>query len=425
MATSVRVSRPRGPWAASTPPPPPSPSVRISGHLWVLDGIRGLAILLVLIYHFTLGMSGQGLAARLVFKATSAGWCGVDLFFVLSGFLITGILCDAKGSTHRFRNFYARRALRVFPLYYGVLIGVFAALPLIATTTGGFNGVEDAYVWLWSYGTNIRVAMRGEWFPLSHFWTLAVEEHFYMFWPAVVFLCDRKTTVRVCLGMILLALVARVWLVSQGAVLAAYCLTVCRMDALAMGGLVALAARGPRGLEAWASVARMTLLLGTITLTALVGWRFGLAFQDPVIQTIGYLALDVCFAALLALVVAAPASSPLAVACNLAPLRSLGRYSYGLYVYNSIFILCAEGSSLLPRLVSWSGSTTLGRLLFIVLAASSTLAVAWLSWHLLERPFLRLKRYFPGGLEASNLHSPDDSARIPGYAQTTLRPVKT
>ncbi|MDR3619930.1 MAG: acyltransferase [Paludisphaera borealis] len=390
----------------------------------MLDGVRGLAILLVLIYHFTMGMTGQGLAARLFFKATSVGWCGVDLFFVLSGFLITGILCDAKGSPHRFRNFYARRALRIFPLYYGVLIGVFAGLPLIATTTGGFDGVEDAYIWLWSYGTNILVALRGEWFPLSHFWTLAVEEHFYIFWPAVVFLCDRKTALWVCLGMTLLALVARVWLVSQGAVLAAYCLTVCRMDALAMGGLVALAARGPRGLGVLAPHARTTLLLGATALSALVGWRFGLAFHDPVIQTVGYLALAVCFAALLALVVAAPASSPLAIVCNLAPLRSLGRYSYGLYVYNSIFILLAEGSSLLPRLVAWSGSMAVGRLLYVALAASSTLAVAWLSWHLLEKPFFKLKRHFPSGSDSSSLHRPDPSARTPGYAPAPLCPLK-
>jgi peptidoglycan/LPS O-acetylase OafA/YrhL len=390
----------------------------------VLDGIRGLAILLVLVYHFTLGMAGDGVAGRLLFKATSAGWCGVDLFFVLSGFLITGILCDAKGSPHRFRNFYVRRALRIFPLYYGVLIGVFAALPLITTTIGGFDGVENAWAWLWLYGTNIHVAWRGKWFPLSHFWSLAVEEHFYLFWPAVVFLCDRKTAFRACLGMILLALAARIWLVAHGAVLAAYCLTVCRMDALAMGSLVALAIRGPRGLGVVASHAGTTLLLSAIALSALVGWRFGLAFHDPVVQTAGYLALDVFFAALLALAVTVPASSPLALACNLAPLRSLGRYSYGLYVYNSIFILVAEGTSLLPRIVAWSESTTLGRLLFVALAASSTLAVAWLSWHLLEKPFLKLKRHFPSGLDSGGHHSPGRLDRNPSYAPAPLSTLK-
>jgi peptidoglycan/LPS O-acetylase OafA/YrhL len=390
-------SWPSGLRAAPRPYPDSAPSCRTSGYLTALDGVRGLAILLVLVYHFTLGMTAQGFAARLLIKATSAGWCGVDLFFVLSGFLITGILCDTKGSPRRFQNFYARRVLRIFPLYYGTLIAVVAALPLIATRIGGFDGVEDALVWLWSYGTNILVAFRGSWFPLSHFWSLSVEEHFYMFWPAVVFWCDRKTALRLCVGMILLAPAVRAWLVAQGAVLAAYCLTVCRMDALAVGSLLALAARGPRGLGVLVPHARKALLISGTALLALAGWRFGLAFHDAAIQTVGYVALEVFFAALLVLVVSAPAESPLATAFNLAPLRSLGHYSYGLYVYNSIFILVAEGSSLLPRLVAWSGSIALGRLLFVALAASSTLVTAWLSWHLFEKYFLRLKRYFPGG----------------------------
>ena len=114
--------------------------------------MRGLAIGLVLVYHFTLGMQGEGLASRLLFKLTSTGWCGVDLFFVLSGFLITGILCDAQESPHRFRNFYARRALRIFPLYYATLAIVFAGLPLLASAARRRSGARrrsDLALVLW------------------------------------------------------------------------------------------------------------------------------------------------------------------------------------------------------------------------------------------------------------------------------------
>jgi peptidoglycan/LPS O-acetylase OafA/YrhL len=357
--------------------------------------VRGLAILFVLVYHFTLGMTGQSLVSRLFAKVTSAGWCGVDLFFVLSGFLITGILLDSKESPGRFRNFYARRALRIFPLYYATLLATFAALPWITRWIGGFEGVEDAGIWLWSYGTNIHVALRGHWFPLSHFWSLAVEEHFYLFWPAIVFWCDRRTVLWICGAMIVLALTVRVWLVTQNAVLAAYCSTVCRMDALAIGSLVALATRSPRGLEALIPVAVRASLMSAVALLALGGWRFGFAFHDPVIQRIGYPLLDLTFAAFLVLVLAAPPSNPLAIAMNLPPLRFLGRYSYGLYVYNSIFILIAEGLSLPSRLVSWSGSIVLGRFLFVAIAGFSTLATAWVSWHAFEKHFLKLKKHFP------------------------------
>src|SRR4051812_26234940 len=181
--TAQRPVRRIAPRPAHIPPALPD----LSGHVPALDGIRGLAILLILAYHFTLGMTGRGIAVRLIAKLTSTGWCGVDLFFVLSGFLITGILWNAKESPHRFRNYYVRRALRIFPLYYAAIAIVFAALPFIATRVGGFEGIHGTGAWLGLYGTNILVALRGQWFPLSHFWSLAVEEHFYLFWPAVVF----------------------------------------------------------------------------------------------------------------------------------------------------------------------------------------------------------------------------------------------
>jgi len=371
-----------------------TPTIRQTGHLGVLDGVRGLAILLVLVYHFTLGMAGQDLASRLFFRLTAAGWCGVDLFFVLSGFLITGILHDAKESPHRFRNFYARRALRIFPLYYATLTIIFALLPWIVGLLGTFDDLEAARVWLWAYGTNIHVALRGDWFPLSHFWSLAVEEHFYVFWPAIIIGCRRETAMRVCLGMILMALAVRTGLVIQGAVLAAYCSTACRMDALAMGGFIALAARGPTGLERLVPVARKVVLASVAVLLALAGWRFGLFLHDPAIQIVGYSLLDVFFAASLVRIIAAPAASRLAILFDSFPLRCLGRYSYGLYVFNSIFLLASERLFLMTRLVAWSGSTIPGRLIYVFIGSFATFVAAWLSWHLLEKHFLKLKSCF-------------------------------
>lgn len=393
-----------------------------SGHLPALDGLRGLAILLVLAYHFTLSMSGQGLPARLLFKLTSAGWSGVDLFFVLSGFLITGILSDARDSPNRFRNFYARRSLRIFPLYYGTLAAVLLALPMIESRVGGFGGVSDASPWLWSYGTNLLVAGRESWFPLSHFWSLAVEEHFYLFWPAVIFGCGRKVAFRVCGAMILIAAAVRIVLVARGAVLAAYCLTACRMDALAIGSALALAARGPGGISALVPRAKLAATLSGAALLGLAARGSGLAFHDPRVQVVGYPLLACFFAAILALVVARPTGS-IATAARFAPLRSLGRYSYGLYVYNSLFLLVAEGTSLLHNLIARSGSTALGRCLYVATAASTTLAVAWLSYHLFEKHFLKLKRHFPASGPIRSDPATGSGARAPRRGQSPPRPV--
>jgi len=383
-----------------------TPGIQQSAHLGVLDGVRGLAILLVLVYHFTLDMAGQDLPSRLFFRLTAAGWCGVDLFFVLSGFLITGILYDAKESPHRFRNFYARRALRIFPLYYTTLTIIFALLPWASRQVGSLEGLEDARLWLWAYGTNIHVALRGDWFPLSHFWSLAVEEHFYVFWPAIIIGCNRKTALRVCGGMILIAVVVRTWLVIQGAVLAAYCSTVCRIDALAVGGFLALAARGPTGLERLVPVAGRVVVMSATALLALAGWRFGLFLFDPAIQIAGYSLLDLFFAASLVRIVAAPGASGLAIMFESFPLRCLGRYSYGLYVFNSIFLLASERLFVMTRLVGWSGSTILGRLIYVGIGSSATFTAAWLSWHLLEKHFLKLKRYFATERVSESLVTP-------------------
>ena len=132
-------------------------------HVPALDGIRGIAILLVMVHHFTIfGMGAPTTVLdKRVYKLFAAGWCGVDLFFVLSGFLITGILLDAKGGAHFFRNFYMRRFLRIFPLYYGFLFAFFVLLPLTFSLGDNFRSLLEQQGWYWSYLVNLPIAMEG------------------------------------------------------------------------------------------------------------------------------------------------------------------------------------------------------------------------------------------------------------------------
>ncbi len=135
----------------------------LRGHLPGLDGIRGLAILLVMTVHFIGGAVAETPLQKFFVKAAVHGWMGVDLFFVLSGFLITGILLGSKNKPRYFRNFYARRALRIFPLYYVVLIALFLILPLLVKPSPLLEIARSHQIWLWTYTSNFFIAWTGTW----------------------------------------------------------------------------------------------------------------------------------------------------------------------------------------------------------------------------------------------------------------------
>ena len=167
------------PGGAATSGAPPSasasPRPNVRGHLPVLDGVRGLAILMVLVFHFVGNMQPTNWVERVIVGVTNYGSYGVELFFVLSGFLITGILYDTHKKPHYFRNFYMRRLLRIFPLYYGVLALVFFVAPLIPLLRGpALDYLVDRPAWAWLYAVNIYIAKQGEWSfsYLDHFWSL-------------------------------------------------------------------------------------------------------------------------------------------------------------------------------------------------------------------------------------------------------------
>src|SRR6266516_878844 len=186
------------------------------GHILALDGLRGVAILLVVACHFVsnLKISAEG-PAWIAVALAQAGWSGVDLFFVLSGFLITGILVDAKGSPSYFKAFYVRRALRILPAYYGFLLVIFVLLPGLHLGAGSnYMLARQHQGWYWLHLTNVMMALgeagRGQ-YPSTLFWSLAVEEQFYFIWPAIVALCSVRTLRKVCIAGMVLCIGLRIW----------------------------------------------------------------------------------------------------------------------------------------------------------------------------------------------------------------------
>ena len=177
---------------------------------------RGFAVLWVMVYHFLAGASHHNWLLGSVFAFAHYGHWGVDVFFVLSGFLITGILYDSRAADNYFRAFYARRAPRILPLYYFVLIGVFVVWPLVIHYTADEAAVARHQVWMWFYVGNIAMVVKnaplydGGRIKLLHFWSLAIEEQFYLLWPAVVLIFERRRQIYFCFALIFTAICSRI-----------------------------------------------------------------------------------------------------------------------------------------------------------------------------------------------------------------------
>jgi len=378
---------------------PPSKS-GFGGHLPALDGVRGLAILLVLLHHFVAQTTATNRVEAAVAWLCSYGSLGVDLFFVLSGFLITGILYDSRAEPRYFSSFYMRRVLRIFPLYYASLAVVFFVVPVIPALRGSeIAGLRDHQAWAWLYGVNVYLAIRGGWVLsyIEHFWSLAVEEHFYLVWPLVVWLlaAKRRVFLIVSLAIAAISFGGRVVASLSGvSPVVTTVLTPFQLDALLLGGFFAVYLRRPGG-EAAArrAIAPMALVGGALLLL-----QFSLHhFTDfgSSMRSLRGGAFHVLLAAVLLQALGAPASSVSSRCFRSRPMIALGKYSYGLYVYHHFlsYYFTKHGTEF--ALASAVGSHTVAVAIQALGGMAASMAIAWLSYEFFEKYFLQLKHRWP------------------------------
>lgn len=379
-------------------------------HMPAIDGVRGIAILLVLIHHFTPMVSGTYYTRRML-EAAHTGWIGVDLFFVLSGFLITAILLKTRKGEDYFLNFYARRTLRIFPVYYLVLTVLLLALPAmmqvpaIAQFLGYYfdkvvrdlPAMIDGQSWLWLYGSNVKIALTGErWGAVNHFWSLAVEEHFYLVWPLVIwFVSSRENLIKVCLVCILGAPILRGMLMLAGFdSVVPYVLTPCRVDSLAFGALLSILIMDPSAIGRWVMRFRI-LALGAATGLVVLVAHYGRFNRDDLLTTVFGYSLLAIVSTWVVLAASQLKSGSLVGRLVANPVfASLGKYSYGLYVTHMFFAPLYIKLFGWPELTKLTGSYPAAIVIHATLAIVCSWAIAWVCYHTMEKHFLRLKSFF-------------------------------
>ena len=352
--------------------------LRFRGHLPALDGLRGIAVVLVIAYHSA--------PSRVV----TFGWCGVDLFFVLSGFLITGILADSVASGGAALRFYLRRSLRIWPLYYLFLAFTFLLLPRIGPTLAP-SAVDHPPL-------RYLLFINNYWYGAESFsvlgplWSLAIEEQYYVVWPVLVWTLRRRTLLWTCAAMPLVSFALRRWLLSKGwSGAEVYALTFARLDGLAMGSALALVFRTVPEATMLAH-ARSAKWLAATALGAAVVCASTMGTGDdatnPNVFSWVFLLFAVGFAALLLWSLHDPILKRM---LSWWPLVEAGRLSFGLYVYHlvvfglvhALFVGHLRGLSaqwlILAKAAKWT------------VAYGLLVAVALASARWLEAPFLRLK----------------------------------
>lgn len=369
----------------------------VGQHYPAIDGLRGFAVLMVVWFHasyfsYELNPVDYHGFTQIYYYLSILGETGVDLFFVLSGFLITGILIDTAEDEHKFKNFYIRRSLRIFPLYYAVLF----LFIIYVSVSQGYEILDLRliahifYVQNWSYEHNVDSFML-----LNHTWSLAVEEQFYLIWP-VLFLTIYKRSVKhivfLCLTLTIMSWVLRFSLSGFEYYKQAYSMTICRLDNLTLGALLSVFCVHYRdkvsenyALFRISAIVSFILILITLFSSTTVMIAHNLQIK------IGLTFFSIFYVCLLAYLFLADEQNLLKQFFSLTLLRKVGKVSYGMYIFHSPILLLIAQNIFQYELPYWHA-----HLLLLFAGGGLSYLFAALSYKFYEKPFLKLKeKYAP------------------------------
>jgi peptidoglycan/LPS O-acetylase OafA/YrhL len=350
-----------------------------------LDGVRGIAILLVLAYHTSIRMPQEPATAAAYFvRLNTLSWSGVDLFFVLSGFLICGSLIDSRNTPTYFSSFYLRRACRILPLYWVMLAALYILNRFGVTETHQSLLPITYYL---TFTQNISTFIHGWGNSFSQTWSLAIEEQFYLTAPLIIWFTPQRLLRRVLLILVCIAIMARsVYALNAfEPATSVYVMMPFRMDALLLGALAAMALREPETRQ-WLQRNNATIyaILSLLSLAAGTMLIRKLGLGSMIVITGGFSVLASMYAVFLLL---ALQEGPIRRICRAAILRKFGVLAYGLYLLHLAipdFLLQAFGAhQLLTNWYDWA---------VFILSMGVVFALASLSWRYFESPIIEWAR---------------------------------
>jgi peptidoglycan/LPS O-acetylase OafA/YrhL len=364
-----------------------------------LDGLRGVAVILVIAFHIfkRADYFTKHEALHFVTSLSYIGWLGVDIFFTLSGFLITSILLRTKNKSNYFKTFYARRILRIFPLYYVFLVVMLIFLPLLAPYYN--SNIPTALPFLFLYAQNWMGIFGIAGLPayLSVTWSLAIEEQFYFIWPAIVFYARRESLIKIGIGIILTSIFLRVlgvffWNDAQQMASFFYFNTFTRFEELVFGALLAVFFIDP----IWKERIRLfSLPVFLISFSAFVGLCVYLFpalipyYSNLPLTLWSYTLIPLFSVSLIAILVTFPEKTLIRKLFRNNVLTFFGKYSYSMYLLHMPVALLLLDPLYNTGFRGWKMYA-----FYIVLTYVITALGSLLTWNLLEKHMLNLKKYF-------------------------------
>lgn len=359
-----------------------------------LDGLRGMAVIAVILFHSSMLGPNQteSSLAKPLLVILDMGWAGVDLFFVLSGFLITKIILAARAKKGWLKSFFIKRIFRILPIYFLFVI----VLLLLSYTTfaqrADFIFVREQQGYFWFMLQNSLPLLNMNWPPSlfysGHLWTLAVEWQFYMIWPFLAGWLSHRALTITCTVVIIAALACRLTLsVLDAHISVIYTLTFSRMDSLAIGALVALALHSRIGETMLRKLSNVLLISGAGFFLVTLYFYGRISYSLPIMYTIGYTLLAAFFAGLLLQVIVASDKGRLRSMLSSPCLTAVGKYSYAMYIIHLPLM-----SSLGNFLMKFIGKEFHAQLVYFPVLFLATLLIARLTWRTIEAPALSYAR---------------------------------